>query len=226
MTERITERLARAGVVLEDSAHEARWLSKHRLETLQDLEALIDTNPGPADMVMAAWFLGRVGDGTDSVRRLEELLLQSADSRVRVEAAMGLGLLGGARAQRGLQRAVQRDPDESVRARAAHALGLIPEHSTTALMAALAGDGSPAVRAAAAEALARPGNGEAVSQMLAALADSAAEVRLFSAYALGVIGDPTAIESLRLLLDDREEVESYGSVASEAQEAIDALSNP
>ena len=119
--------------------------------------------------------------------------------RVRRDAAMALGAMGGADAVEALIAALG-DDHASVRLAATEALGRIGDRGAVEHLIGVIGSGSRAVeiRKAAADSLGQIGDPRAVDSLLACLKDASWSVRRAAAEALGWIGDPRAVEPGRV----------------------------
>lgn len=108
-------------------------------------------------------------------------LLKNEDSNMWSEAALGIGAIGDARAVEALTQALN-DEDDSVRVRAAEALGMLGQlhHLESPLR-----DRQERVRFWAAESLVNVGGIEAVPALVRALKDDREEVYNCAAWALG-----------------------------------------
>jgi HEAT repeat protein len=119
--------------------------------------------------------------------------------RVRRDAAMALGAMGGADAVEALIAALG-DDHASVRLAATEALGRIGDRGAVEHLIGVLGSGSRAVeiRKAAADSLGQIGDSRAVDSLLVCLKDASWSVRRAAAEALGWIGDPRAVEPGRV----------------------------
>jgi HEAT repeat protein len=171
------------------------------------------------------WLLGRLAirGGTEVLVEL----LGDASVDVRAEAAASLGLLGtpdGPVAD-ALVEAVVHDAATPVRAAAIHALGILGGSSAAPTLLALVEDQSAdaELRADAAEACAHMTDIGIVDVLLDALDDASPLVRYSAAYSLGQQGDANAIARLEELAAHDEAVTPWGTVASSAAQALEAL---
>lgn len=123
--------------------------------------------------------------------------------------------------------AVSRKLSSKTRFNAVYALNMLSEKKAVPTLASIVRDRTEptSLRALAAEALGASGYGSAraVTVLIDALADRSSEVRLFAANALAMCGNERAIPDLEKLLADRSVVRQYGSVASEAAQAITSV---
>jgi len=193
-------RIAAAGSLLE-------------LGDVQGLIALIDeTKPimsgrasSPADELRrmardsararAALKLGEVGKGS-AVEPLRSVLADPA-GEVRHAAAVALARLGQGDSTQFLD--AMKDPDEGVRASAAHELGLIGRDGLVALRNAAATDASASVRAEAAFALGSFSDAGSLQILTRALGDKSGHVRLEAAKALAKRREPESTAALKKL---------------------------
>jgi len=148
--------------------------------------------------------------------------LVSQEALVRQSVAEALGRLGYRPA---IPRLIALLTDASlwVRRAAIRALGHIGDSSSVEPLALRLSDASPWVRRSAAYALGAMRAQQAVSALVLALDDLDAQVRRNAAWALGRIGDSVALPKLQALQLD---AALDGSVAQEAQAAIQAIQRP
>jgi hypothetical protein len=119
----------------------------------------------------------------------------------------------------GLMKAL-RHKDDSIKQRAAEALGRIGEPAVDPLIRALKDEGS-SIRYRAAEALANTGHPRAMEPLIQALADESSGVREHAARGLGRIGDPKALQPLAQALRDEKHF-----VRQEAASALAKIGDP
>ncbi|MFQ6131966.1 MAG: HEAT repeat domain-containing protein [Armatimonadota bacterium] len=133
---------------------------------------------------------------------------------VREAAALGLGLLGDARAVEPLGRALS-DEHMPVRRRAASALILLPATPVIpALAKCVRTDPSPAVRQFAVRALGWTQQPAAVDPLIDALRDGDSDVRSAAADFLGELGDERAVPPLTDLFYDEDVDVRWAAVRS------------
>jgi len=136
-------------------------------------------------------------------------LVNDSDSRVRAEAAIAIGLIGGRRGAEALLGAVH-DDDPRVRGAVLNSLGLcvttgvMERNDFVALVAAFLRDKAPNVRYKAAEVLASYGDRRALGPLLRHLTARNRDRRMYAARALGKLGNRDAIEPLIRALRDRD----------------------
>jgi HEAT repeat protein len=192
-------------------------------------EALLDLvrDDRVADELRAngCWLLGRLASRGGTEVLVE--LLGDASVDVRAEAAGSLGLLGTADSPiaDALVEAVVHDPATPVRAAAIHALGILGGASAAPTLLALVEDhhADPELRADAAEACAHMTDSRIVDALLDALDDPSPLVRYAAAYSLGQQGDAKAVARLEEVAARDEAVTPWGTVASSAAQALEAL---
>jgi HEAT repeat protein len=141
--------------------------------------------------------LGDAGRGP-AVESLKAAL-GDASGQVRDAAAVALARLGERDAAQFV--AALKDPDDGVRASAAHALGLIGRDGLDGLKKALASDESAPVRAEAAAALGAFSDAASGDLLAAALSDKSGRVRLSAARALARRDEPASTAALKKLSD-------------------------
>jgi HEAT repeat protein len=173
------------------------------------------------------WLVGRLA--SDGATEVLVELLGDASVDVRAEAAASLGLLGTADGPvaDALVEAFVHDPATPVRAAAIHALGLLGGSSTAPTLLALVEDqhADPDLRADAAEACAHMTDSRIVHVLLDALDDPSPLVRYSAAYSLGQQGDANVVARLEELAAHDEAVTPWGTVASSAAQALEALAH-
>ena len=150
-------------------------------------------------------------------------LLKSSDERLRISAALSLGLTGDKSAVEPLMLMASKSSNDDARLVAIHALGLIGDRRAQPMIrdCLYRRDEPKTLRADAAEALSLLGKSkDSVKVLVESLRDSSPEVRLFSTYALGIIGGRRTIPNIEGLVSDRAVVKGYGSVGDEAKLAI------
>jgi HEAT repeat protein len=144
---------------------------------------------------------------------------------VREAAARALGQIGGAHGVPALCAAALMDPEPSVQAEAARALGSIGSPSAAESLAPLLRSSFAEVREAALSALARIGP-PAIQWLLPMLKQSTFEARQAAAKALGLIDDPKTIPPLLAALADPdyqvrcEVIEALASVCKSAEQPL------
>lgn len=137
--------------------------------------------------------------------------------RVRRDAALALGAMGGTDAVEPLIAALG-DDHASVRLAATEALGKIGAPGSVEPLIGALGSRAVEIRKAAADSLGRIGDSRALDPLVACLIDASWSVRRAAAEALGRIGDPRAAEPLKVAFKD-----SDSNVRSAAAEALGAL---
>lgn len=171
------------------------------------------------------WLLGRLAS-PGAIEALVDLLADASDD-VRAEAAVSLGLLGtvDGPVTDALVDAVVRDAATPVRAAAIHALGMLGGSRAVPALLALVEDPQAAgeLRSDAAEACAHMTGDRIVEVLIGALDDVSPLVRYSAAYSLGQQGDARAITRLEELAAHDEAVTPWGTVASSATQALEAL---
>lgn len=143
----------------------------------------------------AALKLGEVGRAS-AVEPLRTALADPA-GEVRDAAAVALARLGEGDSSQFVE--AMKDPDEGVRATAAHSLGLIGRDGLEALKKAAASDASASVRAEAAFALGSFSDPASVEILSKALGDKNGHVRLEAAKALAKRNEPESTAALKKL---------------------------
>jgi HEAT repeat protein len=141
--------------------------------------------------------LGETGRSS-AVEALRSALADPA-GEVRDAAAVALARLGQGESTQFLD--ALKDPDEGVRAAAAHSLGLIGRDGLEGLKKALASDASVSVRSEAAAALGAFSDPASMALLAAALADKSGRVRLSAARALARRDEPSSTAALKKLFD-------------------------
>ncbi|HXS99974.1 MAG TPA: HEAT repeat domain-containing protein, partial [Elusimicrobiota bacterium] len=145
----------------------------------------------------AALKLGEVGKDS-AVDPLRSALADPA-GEVRDAAAVALARLGQSDAKQFVD--AMKDPDEGVRASAAHSLGLIGREGLEALKKAAAYDASASVRAEAAFALGSFSDPGSIVFLTKALSDKSGRVRLEAAKALAKRPEPESTAALKKLAE-------------------------
>lgn len=161
--------------------------------------------------------------------------LKHEDTRIRIEAAEDLGLIGppAAAAVPALLELSQKDPDPLTRAEAAKAVALIDPRNETAipLLVATLADKAGNIRKRAAECLGDlgPGARSAVPDLLKSVKDADPRVSWAAIDALGQIG-PDAEAGVPILVEALKEgdnrgaaVDALGQIGRRARTAIPAL---
>jgi HEAT repeat protein len=166
------------------------------------------------------WLAGQLHDdrAVDALAKA----LRSKDARVRSAAATALGFLGSERGLAPLQQAVVEDPDLETREAAAIALGTLDDPRGVPTLIGVLSNGSEdsSVRGTAAEKLGWLQDRRALQPLVKALGDPAPEVRFWAAHALGWLGDEATVPALSKLETDSVEIDTHGTIAAEAEEAI------
>lgn len=145
----------------------------------------------------AALKLGETGRGS-AVEALRSALADPA-GEVRDAAAVALARLGQGESAQFVE--AMKDPDEGVRASAAHSLGLIGRDGLEVLKRALASDAAVSARAEAAFALGSFSDPASAELLAKALADKSGRVRLSAARALARRDEPASTAALKKLAD-------------------------
>jgi HEAT repeat protein len=135
---------------------------------------------------------------SDAMKAQMETLAHASEPLERAHAAALLGRDEQAKLAVPHLLAALTDPDRTVRADAAQALGQIGDPQAVAPLIAIIEDRDEdwGVRTKAAEALGKLRDRRATGPLVAALADMVSHVRLMAAVALGEIGDPAAEAAL------------------------------
>jgi HEAT repeat protein len=158
-------------------------------------KALTRVSPSVSATVEEALDILNLGDVVHRRRALCDLARAPADAQAET---------GAAAVSAGIRNALM-DPDPTVRATAAAALGYLGQHSESATAAVIAAlrDASEAVRIAAATALGRiaPGEPDAAHALARVLQSPCAELRRAAAAALGRMG-PVGAPALIQAIDD------------------------
>lgn len=174
--------------------------------------------------VFAAWLLGHISSSES--RRFLRRALRADNTDLRCQVALSLGRLGGSTSIMSLVQVLNADPEPTVRACCAKALGwIVDEASEKALRATLDDPTQPEdVRGHAAEALSNFATQSSVEALINALRASEPEVRYWAAYSLGQLGADEALPELERIRDTDESSLATGeSVRSEALDAIDKI---
>jgi HEAT repeat protein len=137
--------------------------------------------------------------GRDAAVDALRALLGDPAGQVRDAAAIALARMGQGDSSQFL--AAMKDPDEGVRASAAHSLGLIGRDGLAELKTALTSDASVSVRAAAAQALGSFTDPASEGLLAAALGDKNGRVRFAAARALARRNEPASTAALQKLAD-------------------------
>lgn len=184
------------------------------------LAALVPATPASIAVAVCR-VLACIGD-ENAAPSVSRLLGNASCARVRMQAALALGRLGGPDARAALTDALLLDDDEEVRARAARGLGTLRDHrAVPTLGSTLANTKEHAiVRSEAAEALGVIGRRSATPLLVRALRDPVAEVRAGAATALGLLGGLEVVPALRALTDDHAVADELGPVSGCATAAI------
>jgi HEAT repeat protein len=189
------------------------------------VEMLRNRSLDPALRSNICWMVPRLklAEAEDMLKAL----LSDPSERVREEAAAGLGLVSRGDAVEWLSSALEHDSSKAVRSAVLHALGLLSSpQSTAGVMKVLQNPNEDAeLRADAAESLAHVEDERIVGALMDALHDSSPLVRYSAAYALGQQGDATALAALRDVAAHDPGITPWGSVASGAVQAIEAIAN-
>ncbi|MEZ6123830.1 MAG: HEAT repeat domain-containing protein [Planctomycetaceae bacterium] len=130
-------------------------------------------------------------------------ILNEHDEKSRRLAVEAVGYLGQKNVVPRLRELLKSDPEESVRAAAARALGELKDRESIRLLEESLYD-SRSVRSQAIIALGQIGDKSSLPAILAQLRDQAPEVRYHACNALGDMGEASAVSSLVKLLDDHE----------------------
>ena len=198
---RATSKLAAA---LEDDVSEVRLRAAKALGLVGGRAAVLPLVNALAEP--NRWSTIRIADIlSDMGREVVQELMDAFPHLNRHGKLAALDILGRVHALEGIPWLVQRlgEPDDDVRARAAHALGAIGVlEAASKLRAALADPAWP-VRAMAAKALGRIHDVEAIPQLCATLRDRAWWVRANAAEALKLAG-PLGIDALEGMLADED----------------------
>ena len=190
-----------------------------------------------------AWAFGRRAavvvtdaDRAGLARAALRTLTADAVAAVRVVAAEAAGLIGPAAAPIAADLVgLLKDADETVRCRAAEALGRIADPSTTPALAAELDGATPRVREAAARALGAfgPAAGDAIPALARLLQDPEESVRRAAGEAVGRVGPlpdgatATLVEGLasRDTLVRAQTAEALGDIGEGAADAAPALAD-
>jgi HEAT repeat protein len=218
--------------LVQDLIHEGRDQTKALIAAVVSAggtsqEALVrmlyDQSLGQGLRVDICWLIPRLQ--ITGAEEILEPLLSDPSEKLREEAATALGLLPSDQAVDALLATLAYDTSKSVRAAAIHALGVLsPPPATDAILSVLQNpQEDEALRADAAEALAHFRREGLVDALVEQLRDTSPQVRYSVAYALGQQGDSRAIPSLTEVAARDHAATPWGSVASGALEAIDAL---
>jgi HEAT repeat protein len=199
------------------------------VSTAPELLSFVGAEARPEELrVVGTWLLPRVIDTRTARKALAKLLLTSASSRVRSEAAQGLASTGGTRASEALIEALRGDKDVHVRAASANALGFSGDATRVNDLLPILNleNEDPIVRGSVAEALGhllvyRRRRNDVIGALTRAAHDSSTEVRFWSVFAIGQIGSSRELALLEQIARyDNEKVPHWGSVRAEASEAI------
>lgn len=205
----------------------------------RDIDHLIELAPSPEELrrllrdkgtpasirILVCWVVARLPD-TDAVPPLARLLAdEGEDEEVREEAAKALGLFDTPAARRALLATLDATSSPLVRQAIVYALGTFGDpRDVPRLVQILVDDAEPRnVRGFAAEALAELGANSAVEPLLSVVKDAPAEVKFWAIHALGEIAGEDAIASLEPLRKSTEVLPQWGSIADEAQDAIERI---
>lgn len=197
----------------------------------QLIEVLRDTEISPSIRQAAAWLLGRVGSAKD-VPHLAFVLYEDNETLV-VETLLSLGLIGGKRAVTYLRDFTSKKHLNTIRGVAIYALGSIGDIQVIpVLLSILEDEEEPSIlRGSAAEALHRylpflETARHMKRAVINALHDPSPEVRLWSVYATAELHVYEALPLLhQLIADDTAVVQGWGSIADEAKQAVNRLTD-
>jgi HEAT repeat protein len=200
----------------------AALLSAGRLSG-EGLRGLLTDTSAPAEQrAIAAWIVGQIEERS-LASHLEQILQRDEPTELILEAAKSLCRLGVGEGT--FRRLLQDGGNEESRQIAAHSLGVLG-HAEAAgdLCQALERDASPQVRGQAAEALAYLRDEASVGCVRVATTDPSPEVRFWAVFALGQLGSTDDTRLLeRIAQEDHALVEGWGTVAKEAQRALEEL---
>jgi HEAT repeat protein len=157
---------------------------------------------------------------------------KAADSRVRLGAALALGMIQCDLAAQTLNKPADRQlladalqtEDDAGRQSAARLAGMLADKTLVGPLVAALEDKQSNVRYRAAEALGKIGDSAAVGALIEALGDPYQPVRVRAAEALGEIKDPQAVEPLIEMMREEDEASRY--FASNALAKIGAPAVP
>ena len=200
-------------------------LERHGAVDEELLGHLVANASEPAQLrAIGAWAIGVLQE--PSLAGQLEAVIQREDSPEALlwEATKSLCKLG--RGVSIFRRLVVEGHTAQARKAAAYALGCLQNQEATADLCRVLSSTTevPAVRGQVAEALGYLRDRSAFSSLLQAVHDPSAEVRYWTAFALGQLGDRRAEPVLeRLRQHDLAQVEDWGTVAEEADRALDEL---
>lgn len=189
------------------------------------MEMLQNKNLDPLLRLNLCWLAPRLKiAATGNV--LKELMSDPSE-QMRMEAAVGLGLVSQDDAVEVLLNALEKDGSKPVRSAALHALGIRSSpRSAAGVMRVLQNPEEDAeVKADAAEALAHIKDERIVAVLIDSLQDKSPLVRYSAAYALGQQGDTRALPTLRDVAAHDRATTPWGTVASCSLHSIEAITN-
>ena len=217
-----------SAAISEENSLDVRWVACRLLllinyeKGVSRLISIIENQNNPPELRIAATMVAGRSGTAKGVRRLANLVGKSGEPDV--DLAIMYSLLNSVTdtAIHLFVSILQSNPHANMREMAAYCLGQAGSSLAVKPLTAVITNKSEniLVRSKAAEALGMLSDPFAVNALIQIINDESPEIRFWAAYALGQIGDTRAIPALKSLIEDDAQVPDYGTVGSEAKNAL------